>query len=80
MAESKQFSLLRKVLKAIGLSDDRVEELIALIQSWLVGEKPEKETRYPYKLRDDFLSPAELNFYRILQTIVADVACYCFTS
>jgi len=29
---------------------------------------------YPYHLRDDFLSPAELTFYRVLQTAVSDWA------
>lgn len=31
----------------------------------------------PYRLRDDFLSPAELNFYRVLQTAVGDWAVIC---
>jgi hypothetical protein len=74
MGDSKQFSLLRRLLKALGLSDERVDELVALIQSWLLGEKEDKESKLPYKLRDDFLSPAELNFYRVLQTITADWA------
>lgn len=74
MVESKQYTLLRKILKAIGLSDERVEELVALIQSWLTGEKVEPDTKLPYRLRDDFLSPAELNFYRVLQTAVSDWA------
>ena len=28
--------------------------------------------RLPYRLRDDFLSPAELSFYRVLQAAVSD--------
>jgi hypothetical protein len=31
-----------------------------------------KDTPLPYRLRDDFLSPAELNFYRVLQQAVGD--------
>jgi len=30
------------------------------------------KTRLPYVLRENFLTPAELNFYRILMTIVSD--------
>ncbi|MFQ5420688.1 MAG: DUF2726 domain-containing protein [Anaerolineae bacterium] len=74
MKESKQYILLRKLLKAIGLPDDRIDDLITLIQSWLTGEKPEGDIRLPYRLRNDFLSPAELNFYRVLHTAVSDWA------
>ena len=31
----------------------------------------------PYRLRDDFLSPAELNFYRILRQTIGDTAVIC---
>ncbi len=47
--------------------------LIALLT--LLGLKSEpitalKETPFPYRVRDDFLSPAELNFYRVLCRVV----------
>ena len=73
MATQKKFSLLRKILHTIGLSEDRIDELIARIQEWLLDDKSKKEgiVEYPYRLRDDFLSPAELNFYRVLQTAVS---------
>ncbi|MFZ0547806.1 MAG: DUF2726 domain-containing protein [Candidatus Promineifilaceae bacterium] len=87
MGKPKQHGILRKILKAIGLSDEQVEEIFALIQSWLVGKKPAKlppslwdrdedegEVALPYELRDDFLSPAELNFYRVLRMLTADWA------
>lgn len=76
MSTQQRFTLLRKLLKTLGLSDDRVEELITRIQEWLLDDQAEKESvsQYPYHLRDDFLSPAELNFYRVLQTVVADWA------
>lgn len=45
--------------------------LIATIQSWLAEEMGDVP-QFPYHLRDDFLSPAELNFYRVLQTAVSD--------
>ncbi|MCL4266065.1 MAG: DUF2726 domain-containing protein [Anaerolineae bacterium] len=73
--EPKQYTLLRRLLKAIGLSDERIDELIATIQAWLADDNQESgKPQFPYRLRDDFLSPAELNFYRALQTAVADWA------
>jgi hypothetical protein len=73
--ESKQYTLLRKLLKAIGLSAERIDELIAIIQSWLAAnQESPAEPQFPYHLRDRFLSPAELNFYRVLQTAVSEWA------
>jgi hypothetical protein len=76
MSTQQRFTLLRKLLKALGLSDDRIDELITRIQEWLLDDQTEKEgaPQFPYHLRDDFLSPAELNFYRVLQTAVSDWA------
>ena len=76
MSESRAFSSLRKILKLIGLSEKRIDELISRIQEWLLDDQAEKagEVQYPYHLRDDFLSPAELNFYRVLQTAVSNWA------
>jgi hypothetical protein len=74
--EPKQYTLLRKIVKTLGLSDARADELIATIQSWLSNdqEAPPDAPHFPYHLRDDFLSPAELNFYRVLVTVTADWA------
>jgi hypothetical protein len=78
---AERFSLLRKVLGALGLSEERVEELIALIEGWLGGgeeaadEAPEKGgLTYPYRRQDDFLTPAERDFYRVLVPAVAEWA------
>jgi hypothetical protein len=73
MSTEKRFTLLRKFLQALGLAEARVEELVGRIEEWLLDEQVEKAsaTLYPYHLRDDFLSPAELNFYRVLQTAVS---------
>lgn len=73
MSAQQRFTLLRKLLQALGLSEARVEELVSRIQEWLMDEQAEKAgaVLYPYHLRDDFLSPAELNFYRVLQTAVS---------
>ncbi|MEW5957010.1 MAG: DUF2726 domain-containing protein [Chloroflexota bacterium] len=40
-------------------------------------EADREEEVLPYRLRDDFLSPAELNFYRVLQQAVAGSAVIC---
>ena len=71
-----KFSLLRKILKAIGLSEERINELISWIQTWLQDDKEQKggRVKYPYHLRDDFLSPAEQNFFRVLRSVTADWA------
>jgi len=76
MSKQQNFTMLRKLLRVIGLSEDHVDEIITRIQEWLLDEKEGNagEVQYPYNLRDDFLSPAELNFYRVLQTAVSDWA------
>jgi hypothetical protein len=78
---AERFGLLRKVLSALGLSEERVEELIALIEGWLGGEDgdqdeaPEKRgLTYPYRRQDNFLTPAERDFYRALVPAVTDWA------
>jgi hypothetical protein len=45
-----KFPLLRKILKAIGLSDERIDELIGWIQTWLQDNEERKtgEVKYPY--------------------------------
>jgi predicted RNA-binding Zn-ribbon protein involved in translation (DUF1610 family) len=40
----------------------------------LFGGRPRDTGPLPYRLRDDFLSPAELSFYRVLSTAVAGEA------
>jgi hypothetical protein len=76
MSTSQKFILLRKLLSALDLSDVRIEALIDHIQKWLLDDQAEKAEAicYPYHLRDNFLSPAELNFYRVLVTVTADWA------
>ena len=56
MSAQQRFTLLRKLLKALGLSEARVEELVSRIQEWLMDEQAEKAgaVLYPYHLRDDF--------------------------
>ena len=37
----------------------------------IFGVRPKESGSLPYRLRDDFLSPAELSYYRVLSTAVA---------
>lgn len=78
---AERFSLLRKLLTALGLSEERVEELIALVEGWLGGddedqdEVPEKHgLTYPYRRNENFLTPAEQDFYRALVPAVSSWA------
>ena len=80
MATDK-YNILRKILRAIGLSEERVDELVATIQAWLADDQFDaqpaatpKPPPLPYHLRDDFLSAAEANFYHVLKNTVADWA------
>ncbi len=49
--------------------------LLAILQLFGIstGSKP-VEDELPYRLRDDFLSPAELSFYKVLQSALGDRA------
>jgi hypothetical protein len=51
--------------------------LTALLQ-WLgLAPKPKPKPSFPYHLRDDFLSPAEISFYHVLQNVIGDGAVIC---
>ncbi len=77
MLKEKTFQMLRKLLRALGLSEDAVEDLIAWIEALLKGEAEEGEKPLPYRLRDDFLSPAERSFYQVLKGAVGSWADVC---
>ena len=74
-----RFPLLRKILKAIGLPAEAIDDIVERILDWLstkdepVGGPP----GLPFKLRDDFLSPAELSFYQVLVSVVGNRAAIC---
>lgn len=66
-----QWSILRKVLGALGLSAEKTDDLIATIQGWLSDEaeaqnSEKKPEPLPYKLRDGILTKAEHSFYHVL--------------
>jgi hypothetical protein len=74
-----KFGLLRKLLKAIGLKEQAVDEIIDRIVEMLSGGEEERaaEVMYPYQLRDDFLTAAEHSFYMVLKQAVEDWAVIC---
>jgi hypothetical protein len=64
-------------------SQEKSGYLAALLQ-WLglapkpkPEPKPEPEPSFPYHLRDDFLSPAEISFYHILRNVAGEGATIC---
>jgi len=71
-----KFALVKRVLRALGLSEERVEELIGWIQTWLQDDDEVKsgQVQFPYHLRQDFLTAAEQNFFRILHQAAGDWA------
>jgi hypothetical protein len=70
---SEKLSFIRTPLKLLGLSDDAIEKTIEFISD-LLFEKDEKSStvEYPYHLVDEFISPAELNFFFNLKSVVGD--------
>jgi hypothetical protein len=73
----EKFSLLRTILQTLGLSKEAIDDIIDRITDWLSEKEDEKspsKIEYPYFLRDDFLSPAELSFYLVLKSAVSEWA------
>jgi hypothetical protein len=80
MSAQDKFSLLRTILQILGLSKEAVDDITERISDWL-SEKDDKKSatkiEYPYFVRDDFLSPAELSFYLVLKSAVSEWALVC---
>ena len=79
MTSQDKFSLLRTILQTLGLSKEAVDDIVDRIADWLSEKdpKPSDQLEYPYLIRDDFLSPAELSFYLVLKSAVSDWALVC---
>ena len=78
MQSHDKFSLLRTVLRTIGLSAEAVDDIVERITDWLSDkDKPPEAVHYPYFVRDDFLSAAEQSFYLVLKLTVGDKALVC---
>ena len=78
MMSQKKFSLLRSILKALGLNDEAINDIVERILDWL-SDREESTTRgeFPYLIRDDFLSPAEQSFFLVLKNAVSSWAMVC---
>src|SRR5215212_8933720 len=76
MEHQNKFSLIRRILLALGLSAEAVDDIIERITDFLSdkGDKSAGEPQYPYVLRNEFLSPAENSFFHVLKTVVSDQA------
>lgn len=79
MDTKNRFPLLRKILGTLGLPAEAIDDIIERILDWL-STKDAPTTgapAYPFHLRDDFLSPAELSFFQVLRSVTGEqvVAC-----
>ena len=79
MQSKEKFSLLRSILKTLGLSSEAVDDIVERIVDFLTfsDEKSKDQIEYPYHIRDDFLSPAEHSFFLVLKHIVSNRAVIC---
>lgn len=78
MQSQNKFSLLRGILRALGLSQEAADVIVDRVLDFLSGNDTENNAAdYPYALRDDFLSPAELNFYRVLASVISPELTIC---
>jgi hypothetical protein len=79
MQSKDKYSLLRTILKALGLSAEAIDDIIDRIADFLSDkdEKSSEKLEYPYFVRDDFLSPAEHSFVMVLRSTVADSTLVC---
>jgi predicted RNA-binding Zn-ribbon protein involved in translation (DUF1610 family) len=76
MESNERFSFLRKILRTIGLSEEASDDIVGRIED-LLSEKDDKAPSpidFPYFVRDDFLSAAELSFFLVLKSAVSDSA------
>ncbi|HSL29682.1 MAG TPA: DUF2726 domain-containing protein, partial [Anaerolineales bacterium] len=76
MQSQHKFSLLRRILTALGLSAEAVDDIVERIEDFLSvkDDKAADKTEYPYAVKDHFLSPAEHSFFLVLKSVVADSA------
>lgn len=80
MTSDSKFGMLRKVLRMLGLSQQASDDVVNFIVDLLAGEGKDdkvKKPEFPYHLRDNFLSPAELSFFRVLREVVGEQATLC---
>ena len=70
---NEKLSFIRGPLKLLGLSEESINKTIDFISD-LLFEKDEKSSKieYPYHQVDEFISPAELNFFFNLKAVIGD--------
>jgi hypothetical protein len=59
------------------ITTDKNPGCLTSLLGWLGLAPKQEEPSFPYHQREDFLSPAEISFYHVLQTIVRDEAVVC---
>jgi predicted RNA-binding Zn-ribbon protein involved in translation (DUF1610 family) len=71
-----KLSFLRTVLKPLGLSESAIDSIIEFISDLLFerDESASSKIEYPYRLSEEFITPAELNFFFNLKSIVGESA------
>ena len=71
-----KLSFLRTVLKPLGLSDEAVDRIIEFISDLLFEKDKTSSSKieYPFHLSEEFITPAELNFFFNLKSIVGESA------
>lgn len=81
MSSENKFGMLRKLLRALGLSQQSADDVVNFIVDLLTRERKggadEPTPEFPYHLRDHFLSAAELSFYGVLRTAIDGRATIC---
>ena len=72
---NEKLSFIRGPLKLLGLSNEAIDKVVDFISD-LLFEKDENssEIEYPYHQVDEFISPAELNFFFNLKAVIDDSA------
>lgn len=73
---SEKFSLIRVFQGKLGLSKEAVDDAVDLIGDLLgtKDDKPKTPIEFPYHLRDNFLSNAEISFYHVVQSVVGETS------
>jgi hypothetical protein len=76
MQSQNKFSILRGILKALGLSAEAIDDIVERILDFLTDKNggSSNKLEYPYSVRDHFLSPAEHSFFMVLKSAVSDSA------
>ena len=74
---SENFSLLRRILHALGLSAEAIDDIIERINDFLYERDEKTVVEFPYELNNNFLSPAEQSFFFVLKSTVSDWAMVC---